>query len=172
MIFLEIGDVPARHPATLFHEFWQSNLNDLGVLDRSRLNPMKMPGLLPWMGILKRVSKTPEEMADPNLPDWQRQRDYWFIYGLCGTGYVQLIGQDLTGKSLGASQRSEGALESYIKVEKTIELGVPQITQLGMPVEGRDFIKVIRAAFPASSSGKEIDQIVSVVAPVDCKISD
>ncbi len=101
-----------------------------------------------------------------------KKRDYRLRYRLSGTGHVGLMGKDQTGKLVGELQSSIVALNSYQMVEKAFQDGRPVVQAMDMPAEGREFMKVYLALFPALRTAEDIDVIVGLIAPIDMRIEE
>ncbi len=146
--------IPEGHPVCRFHHYWHDNLDDEGFYHRSSFNPMRLPSLIPWMIILD----APEETDGP------------FTYRLCGTGFTELTGVEMTGKVVG-----DGMLPDYAKIlikelQTCIVDNEPKYSRHYIPIEGREFIGVLRGAFPIKGKSGRLDQVLIVVGKEDQKV--
>jgi hypothetical protein len=146
--------IPIEHPVSRFHKFWHDNLDAEGFYNRSSFNPMRLPSLIPWMTILD----APEETGGS------------FTYRLCGTGFTELTGVEMTGKTVG-----DGMLPDYAKIlikelQTCIADNEPKYSKLHVPIEGREFISVLRGAFPVRGTSGRIDQVLVIVGREDQKV--
>lgn len=165
---LPFEEVPEQHPVRLFHTHWLSECDSSGLFLRKSLNPARFPKLLPWVVM---IIQEPLTEAEPREQGILSDRDYRFRYRLCGTEYANLVGRDLTGLPVGRLQSPEDSALTYASIEICLQRNLAYVGATNMPLPDREFIKVIRAVFPMSSDGIAPDQALSVVAPVDVRIS-
>jgi hypothetical protein len=163
-----LSDVAPNHPAHIFYKHWQAIKSNNGVYNRASLNPMKFPRLLPWMTILEKEYSG----ANPaNHKCHETGQDYQMRYRLCGSGYVSLVGKDLTNEYLGQQQTIEEAIRSYDILELCLSNNFARASIVAMPIKSREFIKVVRAAFPICSDGETLNQVMLIVAPIETTVN-
>lgn len=160
-------DVDPAHPVRIFHNHWRAEKDAHGVFCRRSFNPARFPKLLPWVILVVKEAVTADA---PRQQDWAQDRDYRFRYRLCGTEYRQLVGRDVTGQTVGSLQTPEQAEISYLGLEACLDSNQALAAAVDMPLEGREFLKIIRAGFPMSSDGKTLDQVLMIVAPASTRV--
>lgn len=138
-------EVPAHRQ--LF-DYWRSKLQAGRLPARKDIDPIEIPGLLPWLTLVE--------------VDWS-QGSPRFRIRLVGTGVVERLGRDSTGKwfeDVYDADIYNAQMEYYTQVATT---GVPSLTQPIPPIREREFIKCRRLVVPLSADGKRVDLIISIL---------
>lgn len=149
---IDLSDVPKNHPVSLFSDFWFENKSSDFVPLRAKIDPMKIPAILPWILLLE-------------LVDVEGVKKY--RYRLTGTGCRTIFNMDYTGKFLGDGLTPEGAEARLREFQDVGRLGQPIYSASHLPIAEREFIKVYRGVFPVSLSGTQVDQIFVIIAQED-----
>ncbi|UTW56145.1 PAS domain-containing protein [Kordiimonas sp. SCSIO 12610] len=146
---LTFEQISSGHPVKHFGEFWQANKNEDGLFPRAAFNPARCLNILPWVVILKYE---------------QTEHGPEFFFRLCGTGFTELVGRELTGDNVRTSIRPDLADSMVDDLAGCLESGKPRFYDMLVPVQGREFIRVQRGVFPVSSDGRQNDQLFIIVA--------
>lgn len=149
---LSLQDVPATHPVFAFSAFWRSAAAGDSLVPWSAFDPVEHARILPWVLLLKR-----ESGADPGVSrSWR--------YAVCGSGCIQLFGRNSQGKTFGDGLPPYALAERQAEIDHLVAGLGPLYSHTHVPIEGRDFVQVIRGAFPFTANGPVADCVVFVIA--------
>jgi len=146
---IPLAEVPAAHPAAVFHRFWQVAAAGRRWAPWSRFDPVDHPAILPWVLLLK---------SEP-LASGQRWR-----YAVCGTGCTDLFGFSYQGKLFGAGMPAEAAAERLAEFDRVVAGAGPLFFDSHLPIPTREFVRELRGIFPFTSEQGDIDRHFIVVA--------
>ncbi len=149
---LSLQDVPTTHPVCAFSEFWRSAAAGDNLVSWSAFDPVEHAPVLPWILLLKR-----ESGADPGVSSSWR-------YAVCGSGCIQLFGRNSQGKTFGDGLPPDALAERQAEIDRLVVGSGPLYSHTHVPIEGRDFMQVVRGAFPFTANGPVVDRIVFVIA--------
>ncbi len=139
-------EVPAHRE--LF-DYWRSKALAGRLPARKDIDPIDIPGLLPWLTLIE--------------VDWS-QAPPRFRIRLVGTGVVNRFGRDATGlwfEDIYEADVYETQMDYYTQVATD---GVPSLTEPIPPIREREFIKCQRLVVPLSADGERVDQLISILS--------
>ncbi len=110
---VEVGVSPTGAGVQRFLDWWRAEVPRFGRLDRRRFDPAQHKAMLPWMFILSPTA----DRSD-------------FRHRLIGTGLVELVGQDLTGRAVTDLYKEEAEARSVAAFySEVLETGLPVIVR-------------------------------------------
>lgn len=86
-----------------------------------------------------------------------------FKFRLVGTGFVQLVGREVTGQFYDEIASPERGAPVIAGLRKLVESGKPAYLEGPLTVPSRDFIWVKRLGLPLAEDGKTVDMILAAV---------
>jgi hypothetical protein len=132
-------------------DYWLRAADGRRMPARSNLDPLKVPRLLPHMGLID-LRTGPAEAA----------------FRLAGTRLHEIYGQEITG--LRADDVFSGDAAPYWRRvhDRVAERGVPLHGVVKGPASGRDHIVLFWLRLPLSEDGEQVDRILcyDVAAPM------
>ncbi len=149
---ISLQDVPAAHPVSAFSEFWRSAAAGASLVPWSAFDPVEHARILPWILLLKR-----DGGADPAVSQSWR-------YAVCGSGCIRLFGRNSQGKTFGDGLPPDALAERQAEIDQLVAGSGPLYSHTHVPIEGRDFVQVIRGAFPFTANGPVTDCVLFVIA--------
>lgn len=145
---IPLSEIPYDHPVREFDQYWGHIFENETSVQWSCFNPMKTPGVLPWILLLDCLE------------------DNHYRYRVCGTGCQQLFGSDQTGKPFG-SLTGGLFVEEMGRQFQVLKAGGGPMFHVGhLPIVNREHIMVMRGTYGFSTDGKTVDRILDVVAPL------
>ena len=148
---ISAADLPATHPATVFHHFWTAAADGRSWAPWALFDPVDHPGILPWVLLLK------AEPADAG-------KGVQWRYAVCGTGCTDLFGFSYQGKLFGVGMPAEAAAERLAEFGRVVAGSGPLFFDSHLPIPTREFVRVLRGIFPFSTDGSGVDRLFVVVA--------
>ncbi len=120
------------------YAYWNTCRGDKQVLDRSDIDPMSIPTLLPHLYITD------------VLPDGE------FRVRLIGTHLVERLGQDTTGLTI--SEIITGTYLNYVHsfLQAAVDSRTPVFCESNFFIPGKDYHRVKRLILPMTHGGEEI----------------
>lgn len=164
---LTIEDITPGHPGRQFYDFWTANQAENGFFLREKFNPTAFSQLLPWAAIVERQERV---AGSPTKYDWQRKQRYRYIYRLFGTGLASVWGVDVTGLEVFNTLPSEEARVNTRSLDRTLEENIVRVHLLKTILD-KKVCHVINVAFPMSTDGTKLDQILGISAPDDFELA-
>ena len=156
---LSLEDIPTAHPVAVFSAFWRSVAGKGGLVPWTAFDPSDHKDVLPWILLLKRAAD-----ADPAVSkSWH--------YAVCGTGCTQLFGRSSQGKVFGDGLSAPAIEERQAEIDQLVAGSDPLYSHTNVPIQGRDFVQVIRGVFPFTASGRVVDCLLFVIAREDKRLS-
>lgn len=156
---LSLQDIPEAHPVAVFSGFWSSLAGKGALVPWSAFDPSEHKELLPWLLLLKRSAG-----SDPAVSrSWR--------YAVCGTGCTQLFGRSSQGKVFGEGLPPSAVAERQAEIDQLVAGSGPLYSHTNVPIEGRDFVQVIRGAFPFTANGPVTDCVLFVIAREDERLA-
>jgi len=147
--------IPDGHPVRRYADYHRACAQEDGVLRRQDFDPIDLPRIIPWMLIL-------EQTGDDGRIE--------FLYRLAGTGCREIFGIDYTGKILGEDLPPDAAAERRREIIEVLDEKQPRYTRTQIPIEGREFITILRGVFPVSrKSGPDCVHII--IAPEKIRLA-
>jgi hypothetical protein len=132
------------------YDYWLHSADGRRMPARSDLDPLKVPRLLPHMGLID-VRTGPVEAA----------------FRLAGTRLHEIYGQEITG--LRADDVFSGESAPYWRRihDRVMERGIPLHGVVKGPAQGRDHVVLFWLRLPLSEDGARVDRILcyDVAAP-------
>lgn len=129
--------------------YWLSKRTAGRLPGREDVDPMEVPLILPWMGLVD-VDRLGE--------------NFRFRYRLIGTGLVARLGRDSTGKwfdEIYDPELRERHAGDYVDVVRT---AAPKLSRVQVPIEERSFLSYERLTLPLAADGTNVDMLLVVVA--------
>ncbi|HIC79452.1 MAG TPA: hypothetical protein EYP07_00605 [Kiloniellaceae bacterium] len=158
---VSLAEVPPEHPVAVFAASWREAANGRGPLPWSDFDPAAHKAVLPWLLLLKR-----EPAADPALAQsWH--------YALCGTGCTELFGGNSEGKAFAEGLLPAAVAERQEELARLLDGAGPLFSHSDVPIEGREFLRVFRGAFPFASDEapeRAVDHVLYVIAREDERV--
>ncbi len=150
--------IPSLHPVDQYTEYFTSLKDHEGVLRRSDYDPLDIPKLLPWLMVLDETHFRGAAL-----------HRFRFV----GTRLCEILGKDLTGRSLNESIPS-AELDYRLSEFDEVRSQRKQIYgRGGVPLPGREFVEIIRGVFPVARDGEDkVCQFHVVIAPVAVRIQE
>lgn len=152
---ISLGEIPAVHPAAVFHRFWEAAAEGRAWAPWRSFDAVDHPGVLPWVLLLK------SEPGDSGATRWR--------YVVCGTGCTKLFGFSYQGKLFGTGMPAEAAAERLAEFQRVVQGSGPLFFDSHLPIPTREFVRVLRGIFPFSTGEGEIDRLFVVVAREDAR---
>ena len=149
---LALEDIPETHPVAVFSQFWSSVATGSGLVSWSVFDPTEHRDVLPWLLLLKRPAEADAAVAR----SWH--------YAVCGTCCTELFGRGFQGKVFGDGLPASAVAERLAEISKLVTGSGPLYSHTQVPIEGRDFVQVIRGASPFTVSGRVVDCVLFVIA--------
>lgn len=134
-----------------FFGYWQSKAPAGRLPGRVHIDPLQIPKLLQHIALYDVVP-----VGD----------DFRFRFRLVGTGVVETLGADNTGKFIDECMAPEAYKPLHEHYGTLIREGRPQYWQRNLPYANRDFMAVQRLALPLASDGTTVDMVISYYVPV------
>jgi hypothetical protein len=124
-------------------DYWLRSADGRRMPARSDLDPLKVPRLLPHIGLID-VREGMEEAA----------------FRLAGTRLHDIYGQEITGKR--ADQVFSGDAAPYWRRvhDRVVEMGVPLHGVVRGPAQGRDHVVLFWLRLPLSEDGGRVDRLL------------
>lgn len=144
-----LGDVPEPHPVAQMANWWNSHATTDRTPPWSAFDPVDLRRVLPWILLLR-------PMADGRLK-----------YVVSGTLCDELFGFSYLGKYFGEGLPPDAAKARQVEFDIAVSNRAPLYSKVNLPVENKEFIKVIRGVFPFLTDDGAIERIMVVIAPVD-----
>lgn len=122
------------------------------------------PGRLPGRGDVDPMELSPRLLPHVLLLDVvPGESGPRFKFRLVGTGFVQLVGREVTGlfyDEIMSPKRGKPVLEG---LRRLVETGEPVYLEGALTVPSREFIWVKRLGLPLAGDGKNVDMILGAV---------
>ena len=122
------------------------------------------PGRLPGRQDVDPMELSPRLLPHVLLIDVERSKSGpRFKFRLVGTGFVQLVGREVTGQyydEIMSPKRGKAVLEG---LRNLVETGEPAYLEGALTVPSREFIWVKRLGLPLAEDGKTVDMILAAV---------
>lgn len=131
------------------HDYWHSKIEEGRLPGRADIDPLDIPDLLPSL-ILVDVVRGASGLR--------------FRIRLVGTEYVEVAGQDLTGKWLDETHAPDQAREIAETYVAVVETGEPHYWRSSLHTTGREHINYERLICPLAADGETVDMLVGVFA--------
>lgn len=145
---IALSALARHHPIVRLETYWQRMRGDRALPSRADLDPLDIErDLLPWLFLLD-VLRT-----DAGL-------DYH--YRLVGTGNVQLVGRDATGRR--ASELFDEDSRRFVlsSFDETVHRRAPTYWQAVVPNDTFEQVAVQRGLFPLSGDGSKVDMLFCI----------
>ncbi|MBT6032690.1 MAG: PAS domain-containing protein [Kordiimonadaceae bacterium] len=117
------------------------------IPDWSSFDPMEIAELLPWIAVIERNNESPSGHH----------------YRLIGESVIRLMGKNYTGKKLDEVLAGNQSNDHWKDLQTVVECRTPSFAQSVIPVENRDFNKIIRGCFPFCDNTKNIIRLIIVL---------
>lgn len=134
-------------------DYWLRSADGRLMPARSDLDPLKVPRLLPNMGLID-----------------VRDGVHKASFRLAGTRLHEIYGQEITGKRVG--EVFSGACGAYWQRVhgRLVEAGLPLQGVVRGPAEGREHVLMFWLRLPLSEDGGRVDRILcyDTAGPADC----
>jgi hypothetical protein len=124
-------------------DYWRQSSGERAMPARSDLDPLKVPRLLPYLGLI-------------DLRDGLEQG----LFRLAGTRLRDIYGEEITGKRVGEVFGGD-CTEYWRQIHTRVaEKGLPAHGIVRGPAEGRDHIVLFWLRLPLSEDGRQVDRIL------------
>lgn len=130
------------------YRYWSSKKSGGLLPGREAIDPLELPGVLPWLNLV-------DVVKDGN--------SYRFKHRLIGTGIVERFGRDATGAWFDDIYTAEIAREQIQNYVGLVERGQVDLMRTPMPIPERSFITYLRLALPLATDGANIDMLMIVI---------
>ena len=144
-----LQDVPEPHPVAHLANWWNSHATEERTPPWSAFDPVDHRLVLPWILLLR-------PMEDGRLK-----------YVVSGTLCDEVFGFSYLGKVFGEGLPPDAAKARKDEFNRAVTNREPLYSKVNLPVENKEFIKVIRGVFPFLTDSGDIERIMVVIAPVD-----
>jgi len=144
-----LEDIPETHPVARMANWWVGLAENDGTPPWSAFDPIDHRLILPWILLLR-------PMEDGRLK-----------YVVSGTWCDELFGFSYLGKFFGDNLPPDAAKARKDEFDRAVTNREPLYSKVNLPVENKEFIKVIRGVFPFLTDNGDIERIMVVIAPVD-----
>jgi hypothetical protein len=134
-----------------FFRYWQSKAPAGQLPGRAHIDPLEIPRLLPHIALYD-VVRSGEDLR--------------FRFRLAGTGVVETLGADNTGKFIDEIMNAEAYKPLREHYGILVRDGTPQYWKRNLPYANRDFLAVQRLALPLAADGKTVDMVISYYVPI------
>ena len=124
-------------------DYWLRSADGRRMPARSDLDPLKVPRLLPFIGLID-VRHGLDEAS----------------FRLAGTRLHEIYGQEITGKRTGEVFSGDAAPYWHRIHDRVVAKGVPLHGVVRGPAQGRDHIVVFWLRLPLSEDGGRVDRIL------------
>jgi hypothetical protein len=124
-------------------DYWLRSAGERAMPARSDLDPLKVPRLLPYLGLI-------------DLRDGLDKG----LFRLAGTRLRDIYGKEITGKRLGEVFAGDSAAYWRRVHFKVAERGLPAHGVVRGPAEGRDHVVLFWLRLPLSEDGGRVDRIL------------
>lgn len=132
--------------------YWQSIAPADGLPGRQHVDPIAMPrSLLPHVALYDIVPA-----GD----------DFRIRCRLSGTGVVELLGADNTGRFIDETMPADGYRPLHDSFRTLMQTRTPQYWQRTLPYPDRSFIGIRRLALPLAADGVTVDMAMSCYMPM------
>jgi hypothetical protein len=122
------------------------------------------PGRLPGRQHVDPMELSPRLLPHVLLMDVVRgESGPRFKFRLVGTGFVQLVGREVTGLFYDQIASTKRAAPLLAGLKKLVETGEPVYLEGPLTVPSRDFIWVKRVGLPLAEDGKTVDMVLAAV---------
>jgi len=152
MSVASIGLPPAATDPRLrdFFEYWRSKAPPGRLPGRQHLDPLDIPRLLPHIAMF-------DVVRNAGVPR--------FRFRLMGTGVVQLMGDDYTGRWVDETMAPDVYANLHAAFSRVCA-GQPHYWERLLPYPKRDFVGHRRLALPLAGDGSTVDMIIGCYIPV------
>lgn len=135
-----------------FFAYWQSVAPEGLLPGRQHVDPLAIPrSLLPHIALYDLVPAA---------------GDFRIRCRLMGTGVVELLGADNTGRFIDETMPMGGYRPLHESFRALMQTGMPQYWQRTLPYPDRSFIGIRRLALPLAADGVTVDMAMSCYMPV------
>ena len=124
-------------------DYWLRSAGQRPMPARSDLDPLKVPRLLPYLGLI-------------DLRDGVDQG----LFRLAGTRLRDIYGQEITGKRVDEVFSGDSATYWNRIHRRVTETGLPAYGVVRGPAEGRDHVVLFWLRLPLSEDGGQVDRIL------------
>jgi hypothetical protein len=133
-------------------DYWVRSAGQRAMPARSDLDPLKVPRLLPYLGLI-------------DLRDGVDQG----LFRLAGTRLRDIYGKEITGKRINEVFSGESAAYWRRIHARVAKHGLPAHGVVRGPAEGRDHVVLFWLRLPLSEDGGQVDRILchDVAGPSD-----
>lgn len=147
----ERTDLPQESLIHILYDQWLALSNGEMLPSRAQFDPISMDrNLLPWIFML-------DVLTDDTEMDYR--------YRLAGTGNVQLVGRDATGKLASSIFGDEDRRYMMETFHMTVREKCPTYWHAGVPHERNRHVNIFRGIFPLSTDGTNVDILISAAVP-------
>lgn len=137
-------------------DYWLRSADGRRMPARSDLDPLKVPRLLPHMGLIDVRGGVGEAS-----------------FRLAGTRLHEIYGQEITGKRIG--EVFSGARAAYWQRVhgRLVDAGLPLQGVVRGPTEGREHVLLFWLRLPLSEDGGRVDRILCLdtAGPAECHVA-
>jgi len=133
-----------------FFDYWRSKAPPGRLPGRQHIDPLEIPKLLARIAMFD-VVRTGAQLR--------------FRFRLMGTGVVDMMGADYTGRWIDDTMTPDDCAKLYAAFAQVCA-GQPHYWERLLPFSNRDFVGHRRLALPLASDGATVDMIIGCYIPV------
>lgn len=146
---LNTEDIPAKHPSSLFHDYWSKIKADKLLPFRKDFSPMDIPSLLPYLVLVE------PEMKGGEL-DFYIRLEGEYVANLSGNQAGGKYFSDIMGRKAFEEHKKE-----FFSMQKNL---TSEFCMGHLSFFKKDYVEIIKSVHPFTLTGNDVELFVIIVA--------